>query len=208
MILEQHWDEVYAGGDDDVSWHQDTPERSLAFIERVAPDRAVPIVDVGGGSSRLAGELLGRGYTDVTVLDLSRAALDLAKQRLGDRGGVVTWVAGDLRQWEPDHRYAVWHDRAVLHFLVDPGDRRAYAETLKRALVPGGHAVIGTFAPDGPEQCSGLPVMRSSPDDILELLGRGFEPVQAEREEHRSPSGRAQQFNWLIARRGQQPADS
>ncbi|MFA9271359.1 MAG: trans-aconitate 2-methyltransferase, partial [Baekduiaceae bacterium] len=138
---------------------------------------------------------------DITVLDLSQVALDTARDRLGARGASVTWRAGDLRAWEPGRTYDVWHDRAVLHFLVEDTDRARYADLAARAVAPGGHIVVGTFAPDGPEQCSGLPVRRHSADDLAALLAGHFEPLRSAREEHRTPSGNVQPFSWLVARR-------
>jgi len=129
------------------------------------------MLDVGGGASRLLRALLAAGYRDLSVLDVSKTALSLAQSRLGKNAERITWIAADLLAWGPPRRYFVWHDRAVLHFFVDPDDRRAYAQTLHKAVGPGGYAIIAGFAPSGPEQCSGLPVNRSSADDILDLLG-------------------------------------
>lgn len=195
-----HWNSAYADRGDAVSWHQQEATTSQALIAAVAtPDASV--LDIGGGASPLVDGLLARGHRDITVLDLSQVALDFARDRLGAHGASVTWRAGDLLAWAPDRTYDVWHDRAVLHFLVDDADRARYAELAARAVAPGGHAIIGTFAPDGPEQCSGLPVRRHSADDLAALLAGAFEPVRSEREEHRTPSGKAQPFSWLVARR-------
>lgn len=158
MSRAAQWDAVFVGGDAQRSWYQERPAESLRAIERVAPDRAAAIVDIGGGSSALSGALLGAGYRDLTVLDLSRSALSLAESRLGKRAEDITWIAGDVLVWRPTRRYVVWHDRAVLHFFVEPDDRRAYVQTLREALTPGGYAIIAGFAPSGPEECSGLPV--------------------------------------------------
>lgn len=195
-----HWNTAYTERGDTVSWHQDQATTSLDLIASVARPGA-SIVDVGGGASTLVDGLLDRGHRDITVLDLSAVALDTARERLGPHGASVTWRAGDLLAWQPDRTYDVWHDRAVLHFLVDDADRARYAELAARAVAPGGHAIIGTFAPDGPEQCSGLPVRRHSAEDLAALLAGAFEPVRSEREEHRTPSGNVQPFSWLVARR-------
>jgi len=203
-----HWNEAYAAGDVAVSWTQVHPTRSLSAITAVAPDLAPAIIDVGGGSSALAGELIGRGHTDVTVLDVSTAGLSLARKRLGAQAARVQWIAADVLAWRPARRYAVWHDRAVLHFFTDPTDRARYAEALNLALAPGGYAIIAIFAPDGPARCSGLPVQRSSAQDILDLLGDQFTAVSAETERHRTPSGRDQAFTWLVAQRTRSAADS
>jgi trans-aconitate methyltransferase len=197
-----HWDAAFAGGDEQRSWYQARPSESLRAIEHVAPDRDGPILDVGGGSSGLSGALLAAGYRDLTVLDVSQAALSLAQSRLGESAERITWITADLLAWRPPRRYVVWHDRAVLHFFVDADDRRDYVQTLREALAPGGYAIIAGFAPTAPEQCSGLPVRRSSPDDILDLLGREFITFERGVRIHTTPSNRDQPFTWLTARRG------
>jgi trans-aconitate methyltransferase len=196
-----YWDAAFAGGDESRSWYQGRPSESLGAIERVVPDRDAAILDVGGGSSGLSGELLAAGYRDLTVVDVSQTALSLAQSRLGKSAQRVTWIAADLLAWAPLRRYFVWHDRAVLHFFVDADDRRAYVQTLYEALAPGGHAIIASFAPTGPEHCSGLPVHRSSADDILDLLGSGFSAVHSSVQVHTTPSNREQPFTWMTARR-------
>lgn len=196
-----HWDAAFAGGDERRSWYQAWPGDSLRAIRHVAPGQDAPIIDVGGGSSGLSGALLAAGYRDLTVLDISKTALSLAESRLGVNAEHVTWIAGDLLAWRPRRRYFVWHDRAVLHFFTDADDRRTYAETLHEALVPAGYAIIACFAPSGPDQCSGLPVHRSSADEILDLLGSGFSPVYSGVRVHTTPSNREQPFTWVTARR-------
>lgn len=195
-----HWDDAYTEKGTTVSWHQAEATRSLALIAEVAGAGA-SVVDIGGGASVLVDGLLDRGHRDLTVVDLSPVALDTARVRLGDRAAHVTFTPGDLLAWNPGRTFDVWHDRAVLHFLTEARDRTRYAELAARTVAPGGHAVIGTFAPDGPEQCSGLDVRRQSADDLAALLADGFETVHTEREEHRTPSGSMQPFTWLVARR-------
>lgn len=200
--LEAHWDAAYAKGADRVSWAQEHARPSLALIDELAVPADAAIIDVGGGASPLAADLVERGFRDVTVLDLSPLALATARERLGDRADAVSWLCADLRAWSPPRSYGLWHDRAVLHFLTDPADRAHYAETVARAVEPGGHAIIAGFAPDGPEQCSGLPVQRATAEDLAALLGDAFVPVAMRREEHTTPSGNVQPFAWLAARRG------
>jgi trans-aconitate methyltransferase len=173
----------------------------LAAIDVASPSRDAAIIDIGGGSSPLAGYLLDAGYRDITVLDVSDAALDLARTRLGTRGDLVTWISADLLSWVPPRRYAVWHDRAVLHFFIDGDDRRRYAETLTSSLDEDGVAVIATFAPGGPERCSGLPVQRSSANDIAQLLGGGFRMIDAQVRQHETPDGAVQPFTWVVIQR-------
>ena len=184
-----------------MSWAQRHAGPSLAAIAGTGLPRSAAIVDVGGGSSVLAGELLDAGHTDVTVLDVSETALRLARDRLGARGGAVEWVVADLLTWRPERRYDLWHDRAVLHFFTEPHDRAAYAAVVREALAPGGFAIVATFAPDGPTMCSGLPVRRSSAEEVLGLLGDGFVPTRSTTEHHVTPSGRTQAFSWLVAQR-------
>jgi SAM-dependent methyltransferase len=196
-----HWDAAFAGGDEQRSWYQLHPSKSLQAITRVAPDRNAAILDIGGGSSWLSGALLATGYRDLTVVDVSETALALVQSRLGKSAERITWIAADLLAWAPPRRYFVWHDRAVLHFFVDADDRRDYVQTLHEALAPGGYAIVAGFAPAGPEQCSGLPVHRSSADDILDLLGSGFSCVDSSIQVHTTPSKMKQPFTWVTARR-------
>ncbi len=198
---QRHWDDVYATRQYmDVSWYQDLPARSLALIEAtgIGPDQ--PIIDVGGGASTLADHLLDRGYRDVSVLDLSARALDQARGRLGARAAAVNWIVADVTRFSPERTFSLWHDRAVLHFLVDKADRDRYAAVLRRALAPGGHLVLATFGPEGPLKCSGLAVRRYSVEMMSELLGPGFMLQSDELEFHETPAGGSQQFlftRWL-----------
>lgn len=199
--LEEHWNAAYAAGATKASWTQAYPTPSLSALAAASPDLRAAIIDVGGGSSPLAGALLRAGHTDVTVLDLSAMALNIARRQLGDRATRVQWLVADVLAWRPPRQYVVWHDRAVLHFLTNPADRVRYAATLRDAVTTGGCAVIAAFAPDGPSRCSGLPVQRYNADEILELLGDQFTAVLTATELHRTPSGQQQPFTWLVARR-------
>jgi SAM-dependent methyltransferase len=197
-----HWEGVYtAKGENQVSWFQATPAISLELIELAGASRSSGIIDVGGGASRLADCLVARGYQDVTVLDLSATALAAARARMGERAGQVTWIAADVTDWQPARSYDVWHDRAAFHFLTERNDQAAYVAQLRRALRPGGHAIIGTFAPDGPERCSGLVVSRYDADSLAATLGGGFELVDTIRHEHTTPWGAAQKFQFSTFRR-------
>jgi SAM-dependent methyltransferase len=197
-----HWDAVYRRDDlSAVSWYQREPVLSLELVDALGVDRTAAVVDVGGGASPLAARLVDRGFADVTVLDVAGPALDAARASLGARGSDVAWVQGDVRSWRPDRRFDLWHDRALLHFFVSADDRRRYVDTLRHALAPDGAAVIATFAPDGPETCSGLPVVRYDGAGLAAVLGAGFEPVTERREEHVTPGGRVQPFTWTAFRR-------
>lgn len=195
------WDDTYADGDIGRSWTEARPLTSLNAIEAVSPGRRGAIIDIGGGSSRLSGELLAAGYVDVTVLDISGAALRLAQSRLGPDADRINWIAEDLLAWKPTVGYDIWHDRAVMHFFTKEKDRRRYAALTAEAVKPGGHAIIATFALDGPQRCSGLPVRRSSPADLEELFADDFTMVSAADDLHRSPSGIEQRFIRVTLRR-------
>ena len=197
-----HWETVYTTkGENEVSWFQENPAPSLDLIDLARPAPESAVIDVGGGASRLVDSLLARGFKRVTVLDISQAAVDAAKARLGDRAGEVEWVVADVTKWPPARTFDIWHDRAAFHFLVDLADRSAYIARLQRAVRPGGHVIIGTFAADGPTKCSGLPVERYDPEALLSELGPNFRLVQSVRHEHHTPSGVVQPFTFVVARR-------
>ncbi len=201
---QRHWEDVYATkGESEVSWFQETPALSLELIRLVGAIQNSGIIDIGGGASRLADGLVSQGFEDVTVLDLSAAALASARSRIGDKANRVTWVAADVTTWEPSRTYDVWHDRAAFHFLTDPKDQAAYMARLRRALRPGGHAIIGTFALDGPERCSGLAVSRHDAASLAATLGSGFELIDSRRHEHITPWGTPQSFQFSTFRREQ-----
>jgi trans-aconitate methyltransferase len=198
-----HWENVYRSkGEREVSWFQETPAISLALIAATGAARQSALIDVGGGASRLVDALLAEGYTAVTVLDLSPSALAAAQARLGARSAQVTWIAADVVTWKPPQRYDVWHDRAAFHFLTAPADQAAYAACLHAALKPGGHAIIATFAPEGPERCSGLPVVRHDAASIGAVLGAAFALVETRRHDHATPMGTTQRFQFSVFRRG------
>lgn len=200
MDRQTHWQTVYVNrAETAVSWFQERPETSLRLIDGRMPASG-RIVDVGGGASRLVDGLLARGH-DVCVVDLAEAALDQARRRLGPQAARVDWVVGDITRWRPERPFDLWHDRAVFHFLIEERERRAYAEVMAAAVVPGGHAVIGTFAWDGPEKCSGLPVRRYDRDSLAGEFAGDFVLVEALREDHRTPGGGVQPFQYVVLRR-------
>jgi SAM-dependent methyltransferase len=194
-----HWEAVYGQkGETEVSWFQKSPELSLELITALAPAPHAAIIDVGGGASRLVDELLKRGYRDISVLDLSQAALQAAQTRLGAQAAKVTWIAADATQWRPARTYDLWHDRAAFHFLTSDEDRARYLARLTQALKPGGHAIIATFALDGPETCSGLPIMRHDAASLKEMLGQAFALVETRAHGHLTPWGSVQKFQFSI----------
>ncbi len=197
-----HWQEVYtAKPETGVSWYQETPSPSLELLEAVGAAPESGVIDIGGGASVLAGKLLALGYRDLSVLDISAAALATARARIGPEADRVDWIAADVTKWRPSRLYDVWHDRAAFHFLVGESDRAAYVERLRSALRVGGHAIIGTFAPDGPERCSGLPVRRSDAEDLATVLASGFRLVGSRRHDHTTPWGAIQHFHFGTFRR-------
>lgn len=198
----EHWDGVYTTkGETEVSWYQPRPERSLAFIKFTAPSLSDSILDVGGGASTLVDELLAQGYTDLTVLDVSEAALARSKTRLGRQAGKVSWIVADVTTWRPPRRWHVWHDRAVFHFLTGAADQDAYVSALKAATVPGSVAVMSCFALDGPERCSGLAVQRYSPATLAARIGGDFKLVSEASEQHVTPRQNVQNFTYAVLER-------
>jgi SAM-dependent methyltransferase len=197
-----HWEGVYTKkGEHEVSWFQENPAPSLDLVAQVAATPASAVIDIGGGASRLVDNLLDRGFRDVTVLDLSEAALEVAKGRLGTRAGQVHWIVADATAWEPPRAYDVWHDRAAFHFLTEDRDRAAYVERLERGLKLGGYAIIATFALDGPERCSGLPVVRYGAASLGQTLGRAFRLLDTRGHAHATPWGSHQSFQFSVFRR-------
>jgi SAM-dependent methyltransferase len=199
---QSHWQNVYLSkGEQEVSWTQPDPEPSLGLIARYAPSPEASIVDVGGGASRLVDALAGRGYRQLTVLDLSEAALAAARERLGAQAAQVQWIAADATKWQPATPFDLWHDRAAFHFLVDAADREAYLYRLNHGVKAGGHAIIATFALDGPEKCSGLPVQRYDPAALSRTIGDAFELVADQPHSHVTPWGAVQSFQFSVLRR-------
>lgn len=203
MQAKDHWEKVYTSkAPDAVSWFQPHAALSLDLIRSCGVGKDAGIIDVGGGASTLVDDLVADGYSDLTVLDLSAAALAAARRRLGDNEKMVRWIEADITAVDlPSRRYDVWHDRAVFHFLTEPAQREAYVRTVFDAVRPGGHVIIATFAEDGPLQCSGLPVMRYRPDELHDQFGEAFTLLKHQKEAHRTPGGTVQQFVYCYCRR-------
>jgi SAM-dependent methyltransferase len=199
---QEHWNSVFTTkAEDAVSWFQATPETSLRLIRACNLPKDASILDIGAGASHLPDALLAEGFSTIAVLDVSDAALAKTRARLGDKGQTVRFIVADLAAWKPDLTVDLWHDRAVLHFLTEERDRAAYADALQRAVRPGGFVLISGFAPSGPERCSGLPVVRADPNAIADLLGPGFDLLDAFEEDHLTPSGGRQRFVFTRLRR-------
>ena len=197
-----HWESIYRRkAPTEVSWYQREAGLSMGLIQRTTPALDVRIIDVGGGASTLVDGLLDAGYRSVTVLDLAPTALRLARERLGGRAALAGWIAADiLNSPLALGCFEVWHDRAVFHFLTDPADRARYVAQVRRAVRPGGHVIVGSFAPDGPMRCSGLDVVRYTPHAMHAEFGAGFQLLDSVREDHRTPTGSSQAFVYCLCR--------
>ena len=196
-----HWDGAYAQGDDTRSWYEEHPGMSLRMLDAAGVSAADALIDVGGGASPLTGALLDRGFRDLTVLDVSAAGMQHARDRLGSRAGQVHWLAADVLSWHPRRHYQAWHDRAAFHFLTAEEHRQQYLHTLETATGPGAIAVFGCFAPDGPQYCSGLPVARYTAAQLARQAGAKWLLISQDLEEHVTPAGAAQPLTWVALRR-------
>jgi ubiquinone/menaquinone biosynthesis C-methylase UbiE len=203
MQAKDHWEKIYSTkATDAVSWFQPHADFSVGLIKATGVGLDASIIDVGGGASTLVDDLLANGYTNLSVLDLSAAALAAARNRLGAKASDVRWIEADITRANlPDHQFDIWHDRAVFHFLTSPEDRAAYVQAVFRSVKPGGHVIVATFAEDGPNQCSGLPVIRYRADELHAEFGESFQLLHHEKEAHHTPSGTVQQFVYCYCRR-------
>lgn len=202
MDARAHWEAVYGSkAADAVSWFRPHLETSLALIERSAPDRSASIIDVGGGESTLVDDLLSGGYRNVSVLDISQTALDVARKRLGPAAEQVHWILADVTQAVLlPHSYDVWHDRAVFHFLTEMEQRIAYVQRAVSAVKRGGYVIVSTFGPEGPRKCSGLDVVTYDAESLHGQFGRRFRFIESSKELHRTPFGTTQQFLYCYCK--------
>jgi SAM-dependent methyltransferase len=203
MTTQSHWDSVYRSKPADaVSWYAPHLQTSLRYVTEAAAGKNAAIIDVGGGESTLVDDLLAAGHVSITVNDISPTALEATRHRLGAAGTRVKWLAGDLLDAElPEATYDVWHDRAVFHFLTTAPQRQRYVAQVLRSLKPGGYAIVGTFGPDGPDKCSGLPVARYAPGELHGSFGQPFELINGSFETHTTPWGSTQQFVYCFCLR-------
>ena len=198
-----HWQSVYDSKEPtEVSWYQPVPERSLQLIRAVGVAKSEPVLDVGGGASTLVDHLLQEGYSDISVLDISGNALNRSRARLGESADSVDWIEADVTTFVPPRQYALWHDRAVFHFLTDPADRDNYIDVVRRATKTNGYLVLATFGPEGPQRCSGLEIRRYSVRRLQDLFGDHFDLGGHHLDDHLTPMGSTQQFlySWWRAR--------
>lgn len=203
MTTKSHWESVYeTKSADAVSWYAPHLNTSLQYIRRAAPALDAAIIDVGGGEATLVDDLLAAGYHKLTVLDISATALDATRRRLGPAGDGVNWLAADVLKADlPAATFDIWHDRAVFHFLTSAEQRQRYVDQVLHALKPGGFAIVGTFGPQGPDKCSGLPVSRFSADELHHTFGEPFQLLDSRVEQHTTPWGTHQQFVYCFCRR-------
>lgn len=202
MEQQDYWNNIYTTkSSEKVSWFQDHPDQSLTLIAGTGVEKSASIIDVGGGASTLVDDLLKDGYENLTVLDISSSALNVAKNRLKDLGENIQWIVGDITTIQlPKHSYDVWHDRAVFHFLNDKDHRIAYINNVIHSLKPNGHIIVSTFAEDGPLQCSGLPVSRYSADELHAEFGNRFKLISHNKEKHMTPAGNFQMFVYCYCK--------
>jgi len=196
MDTQAHWERIHrTKAPNQVSWFRPHLQTSLDLIARAAADRSASIIDVGAGASTFVDDLMQEGYRNITVLDISRAAIEVAKSRLGEAARSVLWLCADVTEANLlAHSYDVWHDRAVFHFLTKPEERLAYIRNVAMAVKPGGHVIVSTFGPEGPEKCSGLDVVRYHAESLHQEFGSRFRLVESSKELHHTPFGATQQF--------------
>jgi SAM-dependent methyltransferase len=208
MSQKNHWEKVYSSKlSEKLGWYKPHLQTSLTWIKKLSLDADAPIIDVGGGASTLVDDLLDAGYRSITVLDISEKALSSAKARLGKKAELATWLDGDITSVDlPTHQYELWHDRAAFHFLTELDQQRIYRDKLLKALKPGGHLIIGTFAPEAPPECSGLPVQRYSQEQLHDTLGEEFELLGHRKEQHITPGGVEQMYLYCHFRKTVKPA--
>lgn len=202
MDARKHWEQVYhTKAPESVSWYSPHLQKSLSLVRAATKNPAAAIIDVGGGEATLVDDLLALGYRDLTVLDISRQAIEVAQKRLGQAADSVIWLQEDItRTTLASHRYDVWHDRAVFHFLTEPEQREAYVRQVMRAVRVGGHVIVATFGPEGPQKCSGLDTVRYDAEGLHGEFGARFQLVASDTELHQTPMGTTQQFLYCFCR--------
>lgn len=193
----EHWNKVYENKKaTEVSWYEPMPETSLDYIAECKLEKDAAIIDIGGGDSFLAEFLFGKGFTDITVVDISENAINRARQRLGEKADEIKWIVADAADFEPDRQYDLWHDRAAFHFFTEDGKVQKYMNTLKKAVKPGGYVVLGTFSETGPTKCSGLEIRQYSISEMQALFAEGFTTMSCKNVDHKTPSGGTQNFTF------------
>ena len=194
---QQHWDKVYSEKQPiEVSWYEPMPEVSLELIKDFQLEKDAAIIDIGGGDSFLAEFLVSRGYTDVTVVDISSKAIERAKERMCEKADEVTWIVADASEFKPEKQFDLWHDRATFHFLTESEKKEHYLQTLKNSVKPGGYVIMATFSDKGPTKCSGLEIQQYSIGDMQKLFTEDFNVLSGKNVDHTTPSGATQKFSF------------
>ena len=199
--LKEHWENVWTKKSNEVSWYQENPKTSIDLILSTNPSKDARIIDVGGGDSNVVDKLLDLGFKNITVLDISAKALERAKERLGERAEMVKWIECDIREFDTNDRYDIWHDRALLHFLTSEEDLKNYVELTRNYVKEGGYLILSTFSTNGPMMCSGLDTKQFSEEFMKKLFTNGFEHVKSFEEKHTTPFGTSQIFIWTVFRK-------
>ncbi len=198
----EHWEDIYQTKQlNEVSWFQPKPETSLDFFKQFNVPTTAKVIDIGGGDSFLVDHLIELGYQDITVLDISKAALDRAKKRLGSRASQVNWIVADVATFKPTEKYDFWHDRAAFHFLTQKKEITSYLETIQKHIKSSGILILGTFSDQGPKKCSGIEIKQYSETTMTEKLKMFFEKIQCITVDHKTPSGTSQNFIFCSFRR-------
>ncbi len=206
MERREHWEAVFATrAPQEMSWFQSSSKHSLELIERARIGARDGIIDVGGGCSSLIDQLLEYGYQDLSVLEISAKALEISRARLGLRAERISWIEADVTQFRAQRRFKLWHDRAVFHFMLQESEQRAYLKALRGALEVGGQLILAAFSPEGPKRCSGLEIRPYDEARIKETLGGEFELLESQREQHLTPAGKIQEFNYFRFLRRAEP---
>jgi SAM-dependent methyltransferase len=203
MELKDHWEQVYSTRmAEKLGWYKPRLDCSLDWLAELGLGELDPIIDVGGGASTFVDDLVDEGFESITVLDIAESALGISKKRLGRQAELVMWICGDATTYRlPERRFALWHDRATFHFLTTPEGQAAYRDNLRRALRPGGYAIIGTFSPEAPPKCSGLPVQRYDAEHLASFLGSQLALISEKKELHVTPGGVEQMYQFCLFRR-------
>lgn len=198
----QHWENIYQTKKlTDVSWYQPVPETSLNFFRKLEVPPTAKVIDIGGGDSFLVYHLLDLGYHNLTVLDISEAAINRAKQRLGEKANKVTWIVEDISNFTSNDQYDVWHDRAAFHFLTDQNDISNYVETAYQSLNPKGILVVGTFSENGPKKCSGIEISQYSETELTNTFKKHFDKIDCINVDHPTPFNTTQNFTFCSFRK-------
>lgn len=198
----KHWENIYQTKElKDVSWFQPTPETSLDFFKQFNVPATAKVIDIGGGDSFLVDHLLDLGYQDITVLDISEAAIDRAKKRLGNKAKNVKWIVADVTNFKPTEKYDFWHDRAAFHFLTDEQEISHYLQTAKENIKPSGILIIGTFSEQGPKKCSGIEIKQYSETTMTDRLKNIFEKIKCITLDHTTPFNTTQNFVFCSFRK-------